>query len=842
MGRSAAFVTAAVIAASAPPVSAVTSASLAAGREAYDHGAYLEAARLYRQGLAEAERAGDRALLGAAYEGLSQTDHALNDWPAMLDHARRAFETNPDPAGRFRIDYLLARGRFHMESHERDAAEQDYLEALALIRKLRDQRLLSTVSSEMGLLYWRFDRDRPRALAHYDQALEIARRLHLWHRMVVALNNEGNVFRQPGSYAEAERRYTEGLAISRRQGDPDAFLLKNLGMVHRETGRRASGERLLLEALEAADRQHVGRIRWQARMELARLYGETDPDRADRYHRECLDVLEAQHSNVLLEDYRAGVLAGAITLYDNPYDLYIDFLLLRGAVEGAFLVAERARARAFLDALTGVREQIASTVSPDFVRAERGLLRRISELQAGLRARGLAAERRRALSAEVQRAEEDLTAMRVRLAAEHPALAHARYPRLGTIRDLQTHVLHPGEALVSYFVGAEHTTAWIVRTDRFDLVRLPGREVVEAAARRYLQVLASPATEYRREALEVSRLVASPVEAYLPPSGRIIVAPDGVLGYLPFEALLDARGRFFVESHPISYVPSASSLSFLRSRPENAGSGDVLVVGNPVLSTSGADRVRGSAVEHAGLLKPLPHSSSEIRAVASGYGSAVRVLEQEEATEEALDRAGLAHATIVHFATHGLIDEGRPERSGLALTAVPPLSDGLLQTREIYQRRLSAALVTLSACQTALGREVRGEGIIGLTRAFFYAGASAVMASLWNVSDASTSHFMARFYDELRAGRTIDEAARQAKLAFLHGGTALRHPYFWAPFVVSGNGAVRPPVRRMPFPVSLAAGIVLAAAALAALATSAWRVRRRPRARPKLSPLSVSFE
>src|SRR5207249_2990709 len=115
-------------------------------------------------------------------------------------------------------------------------------------------------------------------------------------------------------------------------------------------------------------------------------------------------------------------------------------------------------------------------------------------------------------------------------------------------------------------------------------------------------------------------------------------------------------------------------------------------------------------------------------------------------------------AAIVHFATHALFDEERPERSGLALTAVPPASDGLLQMREVYGLKLHAALVTLSACQTALGQNVTGEGLIGLSRAFFYAGANAVMASLWNVNDASTARLMGDFYATLSAGRPIDEA------------------------------------------------------------------------------------
>src|SRR5207247_8656994 len=135
-------------------------------------------------------------------------------------------------------------------------------------------------------------------------------------------------------------------------------------------------------------------------------------------------------------------------------------------------------------------------------------------------------------------------------------------------------------------------------------------------------------------------------------------------------------------------------------------------------------------------------------------------------------------ATIGHVAESGVIDEGPPRGGGGVHTAGPPASDGILQTREIYGLRLHAALVTLAACQTALGKDVTGEGLVGLSRAFFYAGANAVMASLWNVEDASTAQFMGSFYGALRDGRSIDEAARQAKRAFIAGDPRLRHPYY----------------------------------------------------------------
>jgi CHAT domain-containing protein len=157
-----------------------------------------------------------------------------------------------------------------------------------------------------------------------------------------------------------------------------------------------------------------------------------------------------------------------------------------------------------------------------------------------------------------------------------------------------------------------------------------------------------------------------------------------------------------------------------------------------------------------------------------------------------------------------LIDEEMPERSGLALTAAPPGSDGILQMREIYNLHLNASLVTLSACQTALGRAVTGEGMIGISRAFFYAGSNAVLASLWNVNDASTEELMRPFYRALARGTAIDDSLREAKISLIDAGGRLSHPYYWAAFVVSGNGVAAVPVHPGVHWESLISGLVVA--------------------------------
>lgn len=801
-------------------------ALLLRGHIAYGREARLDSLPLYQAAAAAASRAGDGRLLSEALYRVSAAYAALEDWAAFLDYARRSFEANPAPDAMAHLRLLEAQAWTAMELHERDALEK-YDEALALARSMGDPKAVAWIASEAGLATWRLAHDRDQALALYDEALRLARQSGDIARQYTVLNNSGNLFRYPGTYDEAERRYREGLALAARQGARHAYLMKNLGIVLRETGRREQAERLLLEAVETADRNGIARIRWQARMELGTLYRFTDAARAARYFEECLDFLEAHHSNVLLEDFSSGALAGSITIYDDPYDLYIDHLMRQGDTARALLVAERARARAFLDTLSAARAEISARIPRAYIDEERALLRSISEGQARLRSATLVAGDRQQVEAAVARDEDALAVLRVRLAAEHPDIAHARYPRLLSASQIERELLADGDVLLEYFVGAESTTLWIVRRGRLTALRLPGRAEIDALVREHLAAVSTPAGQYEAPARAAARvLLPAMVREALQGARRLVIVPHGILNYLPFETLLGDESRFLIEDYAVSYAPSAASLAFLRARPAHEAGG-VIAVGNPVVSARGAAAERTLPMSQLAFLKPLQNAGRELQSVARAFPGA-RVLEGPRATEPELARAGLDRAAILHFATHGLMDEELPQRSGLALTAAPPESDGLLQMREIYSLPLHASLVTLSACQTALGKDVTGEGLIGLTRAFFHAGADAVVASLWNVDDASTADFMRRFYTSLGAGSPIDAAARQARLAFLRGDARLRHPYFWGAFVASGNASVPVRVASRPRPIlPLTAAF---AALLTVVAALAWR-RRGPNGR-----------
>jgi CHAT domain-containing protein len=301
------------------------------------------------------------------------------------------------------------------------------------------------------------------------------------------------------------------------------------------------------------------------------------------------------------------------------------------------------------------------------------------------------------------------------------------------------------------------------------------------------------------------------VERTLPPNiQKLIIIPDRQLCYLPFEALVipgnPSKGRrsepvFLVEKFEVSYAPSASSLlRILDRRMEQDGQMDILAVGDPRGFGSNPESIQDEDDPFQQYYQkshfprfPLLFASQEMELVSRFFSRNSQVLlAQEQATEANLKRLPLADFRVIHFATHGLLDERTASRSALALALDGAgEEDGYLQAREIYELEMSADLVVLSACQTALGKMENGEGVEGIARAFFCAGTRSVVASLWNINDRSTAVFMEYFYADLTKGRTKREALALAKKRMLR--SIYSSPYHWAAFILLGEAGVRMP-------------------------------------------------
>jgi CHAT domain-containing protein len=289
-----------------------------------------------------------------------------------------------------------------------------------------------------------------------------------------------------------------------------------------------------------------------------------------------------------------------------------------------------------------------------------------------------------------------------------------------------------------------------------------------------------------------------PAEPFITNSSRLLIIPDGPLQVLPFAALRRNDKQYFVEWKPLHTVVSATVYAELKKARQIAGNrtvelaafGDPQVPANKDALQRTVNPELQFASERGFTFGWLPFSRQEVEAVAALFPGRSRTYLGPKATEEQAKALG-KNIRYIHFATHGLLDERFPLNSAIVLTIPAKYEDGkengLLQAWEIFEQvRVDADLVTLSACNTALGQELSGEGLIGLTRAFQYAGAHSLLASLWSVDDLRTMELMKRFYTGLRDGKTKDDALRAAQLFMIHSPSS-SSPYYWAAFSLIGD-------------------------------------------------------
>jgi CHAT domain-containing protein/tetratricopeptide (TPR) repeat protein len=581
------------------------------------------------------------------------------------------------------------------------------------------------------------------------------------------------VLRNLGEIASRRGRLPEALQLGRRALDlqsklapgstGEAGMLHFLGRVEREAGQSQDGIRDLCRAIDILDRQRT------------RLGGT----------HEAKTSFEAS-----LDGYYHDCLEGLIEL-SRPAE--------------AFHVLERGRARFFL-ALLAERDLHLSGLPPELAAERRHVNAEYDRVQSQLA--GLSAGRD---DAEIERLTGELGDLRARqeeiadrIRRESPRSAALHDPEPLDLAGARA-ALDPGTVLLEYAVGEEATWLFVVQPAdaggsgleafRVAVGSKKLREEVESF-RLLLKDPHSNRAEFQTRARRLYDLLVRPAEPRIGKAQRILLSLDGPLHTLPFAALLHGD-RYLVEWKPVHSVLSATVYAELtRSRPAQRirGQEQLTAFGDPLYRPlkpeDSTDPEVQEAIRHGLSPRPLPFSSQEVKGIAALYPQA-RVYLGRDATEERAKSIG-PESRLVHFACHGLLDERFPLNSALALTLPEKRAEGqdngLLQAWEIFENvRLDADLVTLSACNTALGREMGGEGLVGLTRAFQYAGARSVLGSLWSVSDLSTARFMKRFYGYLRSGKPKDEALRAAQIDQIREKPGSPHPFHWAAFQLTGD-------------------------------------------------------
>ena len=512
----------------------------------------------------------------------------------------------------------------------------------------------------------------------------------------------------------------------------------------------------------------------------------------------------------------------------------------REAMERAFRVSERLRARTLLDSLVASRALADSPDALDRQTARTDVQRRLTAVQRRLLEPGLAASARDEALKELQeleRSERDL-----RPAPRHGATEFAALEAV-------ERGLAPDEALLAFLVGADRNAdgestggAWVLAVTREGtrVHRIPERARLAPAVGLFTGLIERRDGSEAGTAAVLHAQLLAPALAGLPPGvRRLLLVPDGPLHDLPFAALRErADGAPLVARYELALVPSASLWRYWRQQPPLPPGGEALVLADPdrgsgarVALARGGEG--GGVFAEAAQLGALPEARWEGHAVENALQETQvvpRLLVGAGASERALKTANLASVRVLHLAAHAVVDTEAPERSALVLAPGAEEEDGILQPREIAELQLGGALVVLSSCHSASGAVLPGEGVLSLARAFFEAGARAVVASLWPLRDDEAAWLASRYYQHLARGMSASAALRAAQLEALDDGQPASA---WAGLAVLGDAAlvaVEPREPERAHALSTAMPLALAGAAVLCVLTAVlvWRRRRRP--------------
>jgi CHAT domain-containing protein/Flp pilus assembly protein TadD len=766
--------------------------------------------------------------LAYAYEQLAETQKALQFYQQALKLAHDGSDRQTE------LIYLNNLGDTYRILGDWEKAYDYYQRSLKLSRSTGYRRIEGAILINLGGALRHLGQLAAARMA-FEEALAVGRRSQSRETQTFALANLSLLLLQLKEPSEAADRAREAVAL-KGSLEEQTFSHYVLGSALQDLGNIASARTELENALALARRRGVPVSEAEICLALARLQRKSgDLPAALRHVQTAIELTESRRDRVVSPELRTSFLASKQDYYEFQVDTLMDLHAAQPAgnfAAEALQISEKARARGLLEILSESGADIHLGADP-------ALIAREKEAREELNARDwyrrelLAGENpdRKKLAEAEQRLEEALDEyqkVQVALREGSPRYAALTQPQPLDVGEIQRQVLDGKALLLEYALGSKRSHVWAVGPDFLESFELPERERIEKTARRYYELLTVRNNRLKGEALpawkkrivasdaeaetvarDLSLLILQPVEKLLGDRPLLIVA-DGALQYIPFAALpIPSTGEPLATRHDAVNLPSASALAVLRRelRDRVRAPRTLAVFAAPVfqkdderlrqalkidrmLLTRKTSAQRGDGLDIS-TLRQLPFSQTEADTISALLppGEVFKAV-GFAASRATVEAGGLDGYRNVHFATHGVIDSRHPELSGLVLSLYNEKGerqDGFLRLNDIYNLRLDADLVVLSACRTALGKEIRGEGLIGLTRGFMYAGASRVLASLWSVEDRATAELMGSFYrGMLREGLSPAAALRKAQLEMAKDPHR-KSPYYWAGFSLQGE-------------------------------------------------------
>lgn len=769
--------------------------------------------------------------IGQVFENLKEYSFALSNY----EEALRLFESIGSFDGVSMAIFKIA--RIHFANKQPDQA-LIYLDRCLKLSRDAGKRRTETIAREEIARIYAAQGQHTLALKLYEKAQRFYESIGDRRGQVTTLNARGDVFLQLGQKQQALESYSQAFPLSEKVGDKSSLLttLYNLARANAELG-----------SLDVA-------LKWV---------------------QQSIETIESLRTNVSSPEFRASYFSGV----RKHYELCIEILMrLEGEQPGAGFakmameVSDKSRARLLLDLLSESQAGLRQGANAELVSRERelrGLLRSLAKYELELSTK--------TNSDELAEVTQDIAALRseyqeiqAKLRQQRPHLSALEQFEPVGLKQIQDELRDTDTLLLQYSLGERQSYLWAVSADSFSSFELPPRKTIEDAATEIYKLLTARQSTDGQSNKDYEANVAASEALYLERAGplaqmllgpvapqlgnrKVLLVTEGALQYVPFEALpvpgaqaKNGRSPMLIETNEVDRSPSISTLAAIRAQKSNSRSSNkvLAVIADPVFSrnddrveseglspviaSAAADPAANSAVTQTfrdfgsnnGPAR-LIHSSEEADAISATAPSGTTMIAKGfDATRETAMSARIGEYQIVHFATHGFLVSAHPELSGIVLTMFDRAGverDGVMPLHDIYSLDLSAELTVLSACQTALGKDVRGEGFVGLTHSFMSAGSKSVVASLWKVDDRATASLMADFYHAmLQEGMPTGAALRAAKLKMMQD-ERWQAPYFWAGFVLQGEYTNHIAVERSSWFSSRAAYLLLVVLVLSGL-------------------------
>ena len=796
----------------------------------YNFDQALEIARSLNNSAREAE----------ALTMLGFTEYRKGDWQATIDYSTQAYGMLDENAEAEMMAKLSSgMGGAFNEIGLPETALVQYQHALKSYQQTKDAYGVSYALYGIGRTYFLLG-DLTEATNFLQQSFDAAPKNSLYPAL--ALQYLGRIHTERGEYADALEKLGHAVRIyTKAKNFREATQVQALiAQVYERQGAISTARSRYREAIafldKISDRVNQAAVSY-ALGQLEMKQGNYEVAAADL--KQSLQLTE----NIRRVSTSTDLTAAFSANVQDRYEAYIECLMklheqqpARGFAVNAFETSELGRGRALAE-MVALQSNVVPGVAPDLAAREKTLrlaLRLIDNKKIQLLGEKDNEQQLKTLEVETTTLENDYKEITEQIRSRYPAYDDITKPASWDLRQIQEKLLSEDDAvLLEYSLGTENSYAWTVTRNGFTSYKLPSRTVINDASKKLYTLLSAPPEPERDNDLnqassELSKLVLAPIAASLN-KRRVIVVPDGALHYVPFQ-LLSASAKSdepLVSTFEVVNVPSASILGQLRQEKQQRRPATKVLAafGDPVFASNYAQHKDSSASEilatdtetskwqHAWRdievegdkfdpysIQPLLYTKRELKNLTEIAGPSSRVVSGFEASRKTLDSLDLSQYSILHFATHGLLDPKRPEHSGIFLSMIDQKGhpqDGFITMQDVYRLHAPVDLVVLSACRTGLGKDVRGEGLIGLTRGFMYAGASSVVASLWRVDDEATSELMKQFYTNmLQKGMRPPEALRSAQNT-LRQNPEWQSPHFWAGFVLQGE--FKEPIR-MPAP------------------------------------------